>query len=210
MDTRLFVVRHGETQWNVIEKQQGHLDSPLTDRGIKQAQCLAEGLLDKNIDVLYSSDLGRAMHTAEIIAKKLNLEIHKDPRLRERHLGSMQRLTKTQFANQFPQEAAQFDSGDPEYILPGGESANQRFNRSIECTEELAKREAGKRILIVAHGGVLNSFFYKALNLPLTQPCRFSLFNASISSFSITNNQWRLDTWGETTHLKNLESLDDN
>ena len=63
----LFAVRHGETEWNLIAKQQGHLASPLTESGIKQAHALAESLFGKGIEVLYSSDFGRAVQRAEII-----------------------------------------------------------------------------------------------------------------------------------------------
>lgn len=210
MDTMLFAVRHGETEWNLIEKQQGHLDSPLTDNGVRQARMLAEGLGGKGIEVLYSSDLGRAMQTAEIIADKLSLDIHTDVRLRERHLGAMQTLTKKEFAAKFPEDAARFESGDPDYVLPGGESVRDRYERCIECAEELAKKEAGKKILVVGHGGVLNSFFYRALNIALDEPRRFSLFNASINSFCISDGEWRLDTWGEIAHLGDVRALDDN
>ncbi len=204
MNTLLFAVRHGETEWNSIEKYQGHLDSPLTDNGIKQAQLLANGLIAKNIDLLYSSDLGRALQTAKIIAKKISLPIHSDARLRERHLGLIQGLTKKEFAEKYPQEAALFNTGDPDYIVPGGESARQRFRRCLDCAEDLARHNLGQRILIVAHGGVLSSFFYQATNTPLTEPRRFSLFNASINAFSISAGQWHLNTWGEITHLSCL------
>ena len=210
MNTILFAVRHGETEWNLIEKQQGHLDSQLTENGVKQAELLANALKDKNIDVLYSSDLGRAMQTADIIAQKLSLDIQTDIRLRERHLGIMQNLTKKEFVEKYPEEAACFNTGDPDYVLPNGESARQRYTRCIECAEDLAKRERGKRLLVVSHGGVLNSFFYKATNTSLTEPRRFSLFNGSINSFTISEDKWRLDTWGEIAHLKNMRALDDN
>jgi len=210
MNTVIFAVRHGETEWNLHEKQQGHFDSPLTDNGVKQAQLLADGLAGKNIDILFSSDLGRALQTADIIAEKLSLDIHTDSRLRERHLGIMQGLTKKEFAEKYPEEAAQFDTGDPDYILPGGESARQRTNRCFDCAEGLAMSNAGKRILLVGHGGVLMSLFYKVTNTPLSEPRRFSIFNASINSFSISDGQWRLDTWGEIAHLKDMRALDDN
>ena len=77
--TLVFAVRHGETEWNLVEKQQGHLDSPLTDNGIQQAYLLAEGLLPKNIDILYSSDLGRALQTGEIIAEKSHWNLERRP-----------------------------------------------------------------------------------------------------------------------------------
>jgi 2,3-bisphosphoglycerate-dependent phosphoglycerate mutase len=210
MNTVLYAVRHGETEWNSVEKQQGHLNSPLTENGIRQAQLLADGLAKRNIDVLFSSDLGRALQTAEIIAKRLSLDIYTDARLRERHLGIMQSLTRKEFEERYPAEALKFNSNDPDYVLPGGESSRQLFNRCIACAEEIAGNNAGKGILIVGHGGVLKSFFHKATNTPLAEPRRYSLFNASINSFSISNGQWRLDTWGEIAHLQDMKALDDN
>lgn len=206
----LYAVRHGETEWNLIEIQQGHLDSPLTEIGVRQAHLLADGLVSKNIEVLYSSDLGRALQTAEIIAEKLSLDIVQEARLRERNLGIMEGLTKKEFADRYPDEAVRFNTGDPDYVLPKGESARQRYQRCVDCAEDLAARNVGKKILLVAHGGVLNSFFYKATNTPLSEPRRFSLFNASINSFSITEGNWRLDTWGEIAHLGDMRTLDDN
>ncbi len=210
MKTVLYAVRHGETEWNLVERQQGHLNSPLTANGIRQVHLLADGLAKKNIDTLFSSDLGRAMQTAEVIAKRLSLEIHPDPRLRERHLGILQSLTRREFEEQYPEEAARFKSNDPEYVLPGGESSRQLFNRCIESAEDLARQNAGRNILIVGHGGVLKSFFHKATNTPLSEPRRYSLFNASINCFSIIDGQWRLDTWGEIAHLQDTTALDDN
>lgn len=208
--TILFAVRHGETEWNLVGKQQGHLDSALTETGIKQAHSLASGLSGKDIHVLYSSDLGRAVQTAEIIAAGLGLEVNIEARLRERHLGSMQGLTKNEFRARFPQEFAAFDSGDPDYEFPGGESARQRYEHSIACCVELAARHPGGRVLMVAHGGVLNSLFYHALGIALTEPRRFSLFNAAINNFSVSGDRWRLNTWGDTSHLQGITTLDDN
>jgi probable phosphoglycerate mutase len=208
--TILLAVRHGETQWNLCGKQQGHLDSPLTALGVKQAEAMAEGLAKRNIEILYSSDLGRALRTAETIGERLSLGVKTDSRLRERNLGLMQGLTKAEFAARFAEEAAKFNSGNPDYVLPGGESARQGYNRCIECVEDLAAQHCGQRLLIVAHGGTLDSLFRKALNLPLTEPRRFSLFNASINAFSITKGEWRLDSWGLVHHLGVVRTLDDN
>ena len=157
--TILFSVRHGETEWNLVGRQQGHLDSPLTEAGVAQANALAEGLSTRGIEVMYSSDLGRAMRTAEIIAARLALPVRADERLRERHLGSMQGMTKAEFQRENPNEFAAFDSGDPDYQLPGGESARQRYERCVLCGAELASRHPGQRILVVVHGGVLSLKF---------------------------------------------------
>jgi len=208
--TTLIAVRHGETEWNTCGKQQGHLNSKLTPLGIKQAQAIAEDLVERGIDVLYSSDLGRAVETSKIIAERLSLDIITDARLRERHLGTMQGITRIEFQKLYPDEAKAFNSGDPDYVLPGGESVRQRHNRCLSCIEQLAQNHPGRTICIVAHGGVLMSMFHRALNLPLSEPRNFSLFNAAINTFSINNGRWRLDSWGQIHHLKGMHTLDDN
>ena len=141
--TVLFTVRHAETEWNLARRFQGHLDSSLSPHGIQQAEALAAELAPKHIELIYCSDLGRALHTAQIIAPILSLEIRTEARLRERHLGVMQGLTRQEFREKHPEEAEQFNSGDPDYVLPGGESARQRYTRCIACAEELALRHLG-------------------------------------------------------------------
>ena len=125
-----------------------------------------------------------------------------DERLRERHLGSMQGLTKAGFHERFPEEWAAFASGDPDYVLPGGESARQRHARCVAACVDLAARHAGETVLVVTHGGGLNSLFRHALGLALEAPRRFSLFNAAINALSVSGGVWRLETWGGTIHLR--------
>ena len=208
--TSVFAVRHGETEWNLIGKHQGHLDSPLTERGTQQTRALAAGLVGRGIESVYSSDLGRALRTAEPICAELGLSVQTDERLRERHLGSLQGLTKEKFRHRYPDECRQFGSGDPDYCLPGGESIRQLYERTVGCIEDLAEKHTGKTVLIVSHGGVLNGLFYRAVSLPLSEPRRFSLLNAAISNFSVCGDLWRLETWGETSHLRGLVALDYN
>lgn len=207
--TKLIVIRHGETLWNLEGCQQGHLDGQLSEMGIKQAQAVADALADDHFDALYSSDLGRAVQTAQIIAKKIHLDIITDPRLRERHLGIMQTLTIAQFQEKYPEEYDLFKSGDPDYIIPDGESARQRYERCVACANELADRHSGQKIVIVAHGGTLGSFIINALSLSQAVPRRYSLFNASINTFTVADGSWKLDSWGDIHHLKNLSTLDD-
>jgi probable phosphoglycerate mutase len=207
--TIIYAVRHGETEWNLVGKQQGQLNSPLSDAGVKQARLLAEGLGGREIQVLYSSDLGRALETAGVIGAALGLETQVDPRLRERHLGSLQGLTWEAFRSRFPEEAARAESGDPDYACPGGESPRERHQRCVACCAELAARHPGGRILVVTHGGVVNSLFHHALGIELGQPRRFSNVNAAINSFSVTGDRWRLDTWGDISHMRGMTVLDD-
>ena len=208
--TELIVVRHGETAWNAIGKQQGQLDTELSGLGVAQAQAVAEALVGEGIDVLYSSDLGRALQTAEIIARKIGLAIVADVRLRERHLGIIQGMTMAQFQLEHPQEYALFRSDDPDYVIPGGESVRQRHERSVACVNDLAGNHSGRRVLVVTHGGVLNGLFRHTLGLPLAGLRSFSLCNGSINTFAVKNGQWRLNRWGDISHLRQLGTKDDS
>ncbi len=86
--TQFIIVRHGETEWNIKGIRQGNLDSRLTEKGVTQAKALAQRLAREKFSALYSSDLGRAVHTAKEIAALTGHEIVTDARLRERHLGN--------------------------------------------------------------------------------------------------------------------------
>src|SRR5262245_29104209 len=102
--TQLIIVRHGQTQWNLKLIRQGHLDSGLTEKGIAQAKALGERLARESFTALYSSDLGRAVQTAQMIAAATGHEIITDPRLRERHLGIFQGLKGDELREKFPGE----------------------------------------------------------------------------------------------------------
>src|SRR5262245_8544547 len=113
--TRLIIVRHGETAWNLEGRYQGHADSALTETGLAQARLLAERFAREPCSLLYSSDLGRAHETARIIAALTGRGLQLDTRLRERRLGAIQGLRRIEFQQRMPGDYAQFVSGDWEY-----------------------------------------------------------------------------------------------
>ena len=206
--TTFVIVRHGETVWNSNGVQQGHLDSDLTPLGRNQAHALAAALLNRRFDFLYSSDLGRALQTAQIISTSLGLEVRTDERLRERNLGIMQGLTREEFGRRFPAEMAAFNSGNEEYVIPHGESVRQRREKSVAFFNEIASKNPGKNILIVSHSGILYGLFRHAVGLSSVSRRTFSLFNASINEFSITGGEWMLLRWGCTGHLTGISTAD--
>jgi len=207
--TEITVVRHGETVWNADGRQQGHLDSDLSPLGLQQAGAIADCLATREFDALYSSDLGRAFHTAEFIAQITGHEIVTDQRLRERNLGIFQGLTFAEVQQRYPAEYTRFISHDPDYVIPDGESIRQRGERAVGGIEEIASNHPGETVVIVAHGGVLSDLFRHALGIPLTEPRRYKLFNASINTFYVNNGNWMLGTWGDVHHLKNIGTIDD-
>jgi probable phosphoglycerate mutase len=208
--TRFIVVRHGETAWNVEGRYQGHRDSPLTGQGNEQARALANRLVRHTFTVLYSSDLGRAARTAQIIAEATGHSVRVDARLRERNLGILQGLTEGDAPAQFPKEFKRFKVGGPDYVIPEGESMRQRYACVVDCFEDLANRHGGEQVVVVAHGGVLSSLFRRTVGIALEVPRHFRFANASWNVFARIEGRWWLETWGDVSHLPpNLVSWSD-
>jgi len=199
--TQLIIVRHGQTQWNLKLIRQGHLDSPLTERGVVQAKALAERLRRETFSALYSSDLGRALQTAQMIADATGHKIVTDPRLRERHLGIFQGLNGDELREKFPEEYRLHRTMGPSYVIPGGESMRQQVERNVAYFNEIAEKHFGETVVVVTHGGVLSGFFRHALAIPLEAPRRFEFMNASLNVFAYEHGNWMLRTWGDVSHL---------
>jgi broad specificity phosphatase PhoE len=206
---KLFATRHGETEWNLIGREMGHLDSPLTERGLRQAEALANRLSALNLDLIYSSDLGRARRTAEIAASACGIEVRLVPALRERNMGIFQGLTLAEIRERFPDELRAYNSAGAGYVIPDGESARQRTERSVRALSEIAERHGDGRVAVVTHGGFLLGFFQYVLGLSHGEAWRFRRHNASLSVFGYENAQWHLETWNDTSHLLHLGALDD-
>jgi probable phosphoglycerate mutase len=208
--TKIVLVRHGETQWNLAGKMQGHLDSPLTDVGLAQAEAIAGRLKSHVFSAIYSSDLSRAYQTAQrIVEENLQKQIRSDSRLRERCLGIFQGISKAELETQFSKEYRLYQARDPDYIVPNGESLRQFRERCVTCLTELVQKHSGEQILVVAHGGVLVSLFKHTVGLPLETPTCFEIVNTSLNVFAYRNECWRLETWGDLGHLEQLRALDD-
>ena len=206
--TRLTVIRHGETEWNTQNRFQGHLDSKLTALGIKQAEAIADGLRGETFDVIYSSDLERAKHTAKTIAGNLNMKVYTEPDLREINLGVMQGLIKDDFILKYPEVITNFHA-DPVYVIPNGESKQQFYDRITGVLEKIIKKHKDHSILLVAHGGVLDIMIRYTFERPQTVNRYFSLYNASINRFTVNNGEWKLESWGETSHMRDIPVIND-
>src|SRR4030095_2805652 len=135
---QVIIVRHGQTEWNIKGIRQGNLDSRLTEKGMAQAKALAQRLARESFTALYSSDLGRAVQTAEEVASVTGHEIITDPRLRERHLGIFQGLSGEEIKQKHPEEYKLHRSLGPDYVIPGGESVTcvALFDSFMKCSVE--------------------------------------------------------------------------
>ncbi|HOW83021.1 MAG TPA: histidine phosphatase family protein [Spirochaetota bacterium] len=207
--TEIIAVRHGETEWNRRGIQQGHLDSTLTARGEIQARLAGRRLALEKIDALYCSDIGRACRTAEIIGSEIGLEPVRDEGVRERNLGMIQGMTLDEFRLRHPEEHARFISRDPDYAVPGGETVRERYERSVASVARISAMNRGRRIVIVMHGGNIDSLFRHATGFPLDRPRNFSLYNAALNRFLISGDDWFLQSWGDISHLLTNGALDD-
>jgi probable phosphoglycerate mutase len=206
--TQVIIVRHGQTQWNVRKIRQGHLDSPLTDRGVEQAKALGQRLAQETFSALYSSDLGRAVQTAQMIAAVTGREVVSDARLRERNLGIFQGLNGEEIRQKFPEEYRLHRTLGPDYIIPSGESVKQQVERNIVCLCEIAERHVGETIVVVTHGGVLSGLFRHTFSIPFSAARRFEFMNASLNVFNYDNGSWFLQTWGDVSHLGVIGTAD--
>lgn len=202
--TEIVVVRHGETVWNSERRMQGQKNSALSARGLAQARALGARMLAEHFDHLYSSDLDRAYQTAQAIATVTGHEIKVDPRLRERGFGIFEGLNREEMQQRYPAEYARFRDRDPDYIVPGGESPRQFYERSMACFADISARHAGSRIVIVAHGLLLDSLYRAAHDLDLLAPRGLDLINASLNTFRHGGGRWQMLAWGDSAHLENV------
>ena len=200
-ETKLIVVRHGETLWNREKRMQGTTDTPLSDVGRAQAQALGRRLSGQDFTALYASDLARARETASIIAEHTGRKLLTDAQLRERSFGIFEGLTAAEIQERFPGEHARFVSRDPDYEVPGGESARDFAGRCLGCLSEIAGRHRGEEIVVVTHGLVLDSLYRAAKGLGPGEPRPVPLINASLNFFGHGAGRWRLVLWGDVNHL---------
>lgn len=205
--TRLIFIRHGQTEWNAQEIWQGHRDSPLTERGRHEIAALGNRMKTMEFDHLYSSDLGRAWQTAQSIAQSTGHSISTESFLREKNLGIFEGLKTTQLLEHYPAEFEQFQSFDPDFVIPNGESIRQFFKRSVAGFETLADRHPQQTLVVVSHGGVLSNLFRYIFELPFKMRQRIDIRNTSLNAVSYLEGNWRLHFWGDVSHLEGRSSI---
>ena len=201
-ETTLIVIRHGETAWNRERRMQGTTDTPLSDVGRAQARAVGQRLAGRGFTALYSSDLSRARDTARVIAEHAQRDLVTDPRLQERRFGIFEGLTHAEIQERYPDELARFQSRDPDWVVPGGESARGFMRRCLGCLSEIAERHGGAEVVVVTHGLVLDSLYRAAHGLDHGAPRPVPLINASLNLFGYGGGgAWRLERWGDISHL---------
>ena len=200
--TRVLLIRHGQTEWNLQGRFQGQLDSNLSSVGKAQANALRHTFSAAPLAQLYSSDLGRAFDTAQLLQGDVATDVQTDSRLRERAMGVFQGNTRADIETQFPEAWKQYKSLDPDYrIEGGGESIHDVQKRAFGCLEELAARHVGETIGCVTHGGFIRIVLKAVLGIPFQNPTRFRVLNTSVHHLISESPGWAIETLGAIHHL---------
>jgi probable phosphoglycerate mutase len=212
--TRIIAIRHGETLWNTQNRIQGHIDIGLNEKGRLQASLVGKSFLGADnpiaeIAAIYSSDLQRALHTAEQIAQAIQLPITQDIRLRERHFGDFEGKTWADIDEHSPEVSLKWRERDP-FWRPGegSESLNDLEARVKGVVGELAARHLGAQIVIVSHGGVMDILYRWATGQDIKSPRNWSLENAVINRLLWSPSAFGLLSWGDKAHLDSISKDD--
>jgi broad specificity phosphatase PhoE len=170
---RLYLIRHGETADNLRMRYLGTRDESLTEKGIQQAQRVADALAQLPIKAVISSPMRRTAETAAPIQEACGVELRLDPRLAEGSFGSWEGLTRAEVVGRGGKDAellARWES-DSSSSPPGGESLDSVQKRVVSAAEELKQEFAGSSLVLVSHVGPIKALLASVLRLPL-QDCR--------------------------------------
>jgi alpha-ribazole phosphatase len=206
MSTRLLIVRHGQTDWNIDGRFQGQTDIPLNQTGVEQAQSISRRLASESPDAIYASDLQRAWETAKIIHKSLLPEracpLIAEPRLREMCFGEWEGLTYAEIKMRQPRLLQRWESDLEHNSPPNGETLLELVKRVQEAHESILTAHPNASVMLVAHGGPLQMLISQALGVPPGRFWQFHLYNASFSELHVYPEGAMLNLLNCTDHLK--------
>jgi broad specificity phosphatase PhoE len=167
--TEFWLVRHGQTDWNLTGKWQGQAPHApgLNDLGRAQSLAILAQLKRANLSAIYASDLLRARQTAELIARPLGLTVSLEPRLREMNLGAWEGMLSSDVEAQYSHELEERKRNPSHTRAPGGESPHEVADRILAAVDEIAQKHPGESVLIVSHGVSLAVIICHAEGFPM-------------------------------------------
>lgn len=208
--SEIYLVRHGETNFNQAGKLQGHTESRLTERGQQQARDVAAYFDGISCARLITSDLIRCRETAELIGDKINLNTEAEPRLRELGLGEAEGLHRSEALAQYPGLANLWDHpGKPP--APNGETPQQLQHRIRSFLDEFISElcEETAPTIVVTHAGPILTMVSLASQYTLKEAQNLSLANGGICKLMITHRKLSIATFNMTAHLHDMHLKDD-
>lgn len=199
---KVYLIRHGETDWNADGRIQGHSDIALNARGLEQARRLAARIPSEGqFQAIYASPLKRALMTAEMLGAALNLSVTTDNRLLERSLGQLEGLTMSDIKELHPEVHRAWHDGGARPHIPGEELREAFLQRTHAFLHDLRARHADGRVIVVSHGGTINMLFMVSMSLDIERPLPFTIENASINIIQFGERGARLRVLNDMCHL---------
>jgi alpha-ribazole phosphatase len=199
---RLYLVRHGQTDWNLNHRFQGQTDVPLDPTGEEQARRIAQRLSSVPIDAVYSSDLTRAVQTAETIAGHHRLKVIPDQRWRELAFGAWEGLTYQEIKSMAPDLIEKWQTDPLQAAAPGGETLLQLAARVQSALDDLRTRHADQTVLLALHGGPIQVLLCLALGVDLSRYWQFSISSASLTEIAFFSRGAIVNLLNDISHLQ--------
>ncbi|MEA2514088.1 MAG: hypothetical protein QOF33_1594 [Thermomicrobiales bacterium] len=209
-ETTLYLVRHGRTNGNVLRQLHGATDLPLDPLGLRQAERIADRLaVEVQADALLTSPLSRALTTAEIIGRKMDLEPTIVPGLVEMDFGDLEGLTLEAVAEHYPELAARaLDMSDEDLAWPNGESRRQFHIRVLETFQWILQTYANHAVIVVAHGGVLGSLLAQVEGRSPNDWRAYQLTNCGLTHIDFRAHHTVVHFTNDCLHLDQLTGPD--
>ena len=201
---RLYLTRHGQTEWNTQKKMQGWEDSPLTSQGIHEAKLLGDKIGEIHLDCVYSSDALRALSTSDLIIGNRNIPTNKTPALREINLGIWEGMTFDEIKSKYPEQFKVFWNKPELFIPEGGESFSQVQSRAIDfISREIISQYTDGNFLLVCHTVIIKVILAYYEPRPLSDIWNSPYIHpTSLSLVEIGDDDHKICFAGDTTHIK--------
>ena len=207
--TKIILVRHGETEWNVGEIYRGRVDISLDKMGIKQAELLGKYLSDLTLDAIYSSPLRRALDTAKIIAQYQDVGVQVTDGLIDFHYGEWQSLSDQEVRRLYPVLLNEWHTAPHRVKMPGGESLDDVKERAVSVINDVISKYEGS-VALVSHRVVNKVLICSLLGLDNSHFWNIKQDVGGITIFDYINGRFILTEHNNTSHLKGIqESLSD-
>jgi len=199
--TKIYLIRHGQTDWNKDKIFRGRADVPLNDRGRKEAQALARHLESIEADACYSSPLGRALETAEALARPHSLEINIEDGVIDVDYGRWQGLSDKQARKKFPETYERWQTRPHHTKFPGGESLAMVRRRSMASLERIRAKHPDGTVFVVAHRVVTKVAICAALGLGNAAFWRIRQDNCAYNIIELSQGGAVVAAMNDTCHM---------
>lgn len=201
--TRLILVRHGQTEWNRVERFRGRADLPLNATGRSQAHAAARRILSAwDIAAVYTSPLRRALETAEVIGKRSNVAVVECPGLIDIDYGEWQGLTPGEVRQRYPELYSLWLISPQKVRIPGGESLGKVRRRAMAAVRTIVAQHPQDTVVLVSHLVVCRLLVLAMLGLPIAHFWRIQQDTATINVFEHMDNRFIVKAINDTCHLR--------